>query len=121
MTKKLPRLTELTAGSLSFEFTQTLIFLQAFNNRLHHSRHAKQLRQFEPDPDFGSISFLSQLQRSCSVNLHLAKLIRLGEPKCIPAWQKVLSGRRMTLPSKASDPARRMALLVSAEPSLCFA
>ena len=112
---------ELTAGRLSPEFIQALIFLQTFNNRLHHSRRATQLRQFEPDSDFGSIFFLNYNARACSVNLHLAKLTRVGEPKCIPAWQKVFSGRRVTLPSKASGPARRVALLVPAEPSLCFA
>ena len=119
--KRLPRLTELTAGRLSPEFTQTLIFLQAFNNRLHHSRPATQLRQFEPDSNFGSIFFLNYNARACSVNLHLAKLTRVGEPKCIRAWQKVFLGRKVTLPSKASVPARRVALLVPAEPSLCFA
>ena len=71
-TRKLPRLTELTAGSFSSEFTQICIFLQAFNNRLHHSRRATQLRQFEPDSDFGSIFFLNYNARACSVNLHLA-------------------------------------------------
>ena len=90
--KKLPRLTELTAGRLSPEFIQTLIFLQTFNNRLHHSRRAAQLRQFEPDSDFGSIFFLNYNACACSVNLHLAKLTRVGEPKCIPAWQKVFPG-----------------------------
>ena len=120
--KKLRRLTELTAaGRLSPELTQTLIFLQAFNKRLHHSRRATQLRQFEPDSDFGSIFFLNYNARACSVNLHLAKLTRVGEPKCIPAWQNVFPGRRVTLPSKASGPARRVALLVPAELSLCFA
>ena len=119
--KKLPRLTELTAGRLSPEFTETLIFIRAFNKRLHHSRRATQLRQFEPDSDFGSIFFLNYIARACSVNLHLAKLTRIGEPKCIPVWQKVFPGRRVTLPSKASGPARRVALLGSAEPSLCFA
>ena len=39
------------------------------------------------------------------------------EPKCIPAWQKVFAGRRVTLPSKASGLARRVALLVPAEPT----
>ena len=29
---------------------------------------------------------------------------RVGEPKCILAWQKVFSGRRVALPSKASGP-----------------
>ena len=120
-TKMLPRLTELTAGRLRPESIQTLIFLQTFNNRLHHSRRATQLRQFEPDSDFGSIFFLNYNARARSVNLHLAKLTRVGEPKCIPAWQKVFPGRRVTLPSKASGPARRVALLVPAEPSLCFA
>ena len=72
--KKLPRLTELTAGRLSPEFTQTLIiYIQTFNNRLHHSRRATQLCQFEPDSDFGSIFFLNYNARACSVNLHLAK------------------------------------------------
>ena len=52
MTKKLPRLTELTAGCLSSEFTQTFIFLQALNIRLQHSTCATQLRHFEPDSDF---------------------------------------------------------------------
>ena len=70
--ESLPRLTELTAGSFSSEFTQICIFLQAFNNRLHHSRRATQLRQFEPDSDFGSIFFLNYNARACSVNLHLA-------------------------------------------------
>ena len=119
--KMLPRLTELTAGRLSPEFIQTVIFLQTFNNRLHHSRRATQLRQFEPDSDFGSIFFLNYNARACSVNLHLTKLTWVGEPKCISAWQKVFPGRRVTLPSKASGPARRVALLVPAEPSLCFA
>ena len=119
--KNLPRLTELTAGRLSPEFTQTLVFLQAFNKRLHHSRRATQLRQFEPDSDFGSIFFRNYNARACFVNLHLAKLTRVGEPKSIPAWQKVFPGRRVTLPSKASGPARRVALLVPAEPCLCFA
>ena len=119
--KKLPRLTELTAGCLSPEFTQTLILLQAFNKRLHHSRRATQPRQFDPDSDFGSIFFLNYNARACSVNLHLAKLTRVGEPKCIPAWQKVFPGRRVTLPSKVSGSARRVALVVPAEPSLCFA
>ena len=119
--KNLPRLTELTAGRLSPEFTQTLVFLQAFNKRLHHSRRATQLRQFEPDSDFGSIFFLNYNARACFVNLHLAKLTRVGEPKSIPAWQKFFPGRRVTLPSKASGPTRRVALLVPAEPSLCFA
>ena len=118
--KKLPRLTELTAGRISPKFTQTLIFIQAFNKRLHHSRRATQLRQFEPDSNFGSIFFLNYNAHACSVNLHLAKLTRIGEPKSIPAWQKVFPGRRVTLPSKASGPARRVALLVPAEPSLCF-
>ena len=120
-TKMLPCLIEVTASRLSPEFIQTLIFLQTFNNRLHHSRRAIQLRQFEPDSDFGSIFFLNYNARACSVNLHLAKLTRVGEPKCIPAWQKVFPGRRVTLPSKASGPARRVALLVPAKPSLCFA
>ena len=102
-------------------FTQTLMSLQAFNKRLHHSRRATQLRQFEPDFDFGSIFFLNYNARACSVNLHLAKLTRVGEPKCILAWQKVFPSRRVTLPSKASGPARRVALLVPAESSLCFA
>ena len=110
-----------TAGRLRPESIQTLIFLQTFNNRLHHSRRATQLRQFEPDSDFGSIFFLNYNARARSVNLHLAKLTRVDEPKCIPAWQKVFPGRRVTLPSKASGPARRVALLVPAEPSLCFA
>ena len=119
--KMLPRLTELTAGRLSPEFMQTVIFLQTFNNRLHHSRRATQFRQFEPDSDFGSIFFLNYNARACSVNLHLTKLTRVGEPKCISAWQKVFPGRRVTLPSKASGPARRVSHLVPAEPSLCFA
>ena len=76
------------AGRLSSEFTQTLIFLRAFSNRFHHSRHATQLRQFEPDSDIGSIFFLNYNAHAYSVNLHLAKLTRVGEPKCIPAWQK---------------------------------
>ena len=118
--KKLPHLTELTAGRLSPEFMQTLIFLQTFNNRLHHSRRATQLRPFEQDPDFGSIFSLNYNARACSVILHLAKLTRVGEPKCIPAWQNVFPGRRVTLPSKVSGPARRVALLVPIEPSLCF-
>ena len=37
------------------------------------------------------------------------QLTRVGEPKCIPAWQKVFPGGWMTLPSKVSDPARRVA------------
>ena len=90
--KKLPSLTELTAGRLSSEFTQTLIFLQTFNSRLHHSRRATQLRQFEPDSDFGSIFFLNYNAQACSVNLHLAKLTRPGRrakvntgmAKCFP-------------------------------------
>ena len=106
--KKLPRLTELTAGRLSPEFARTLIFLQAFNKRLYHSGHVTQLRQFEPDSNFGSIFFLNYNARACSVNLHLAKLARVGEPKCIPAWQK-------------DFPGRRVALVVPAKPSLCFA
>ena len=64
MTKRLSRLTELTAGCLSSEFTQTFIFFQSLNNRVQHSKRATQLRQFEPDSDFGSI-FRFQLQRSC--------------------------------------------------------
>ena len=40
-------------------------------------------RQFEPDSDFSSIFFLNYNVRACSVNLHLAELTRLGEPKCI--------------------------------------
>ena len=34
-------------------------------NRLHHSRRATQLRQFEPDSDFGSIFFLNYNARAC--------------------------------------------------------
>ena len=92
--KKLPRLTELMAGRFSPEFIQTLIFLQTFNNQLHHSRRATQLCQFEPDSDFGFIFFLNYNARACYVNLHLAKLTWVGEPKCIPAWKKVFHGRR---------------------------
>ena len=67
------------AGRFRSEFTQTFIFIQAFNDRLHHSRRATQLRQFEPDSDFG-------YARACSLktlNLYLAELTRVGEPKCI--------------------------------------
>ena len=83
MTKTLPRLTELTAGRLSSEFTQTFIFLQVYNDRFHHSRHATQLCQFEPDSDIGSIFFLKYNACACSLNLHLAELTRVGQPKCI--------------------------------------
>ena len=68
--KKLPRLTKLMASRLSPKYIQTLIFLQTLNNRLHHSRRATQLRQFEPDSDFGSIFSLNYKARACSVNLH---------------------------------------------------
>ena len=84
MTRKLPRLTELMAGRLNSEFTQTLIFLQAFNNQLHHSKRATELRQFEPDSEFSSIFFLNHNARACSAILHFAKLTRVGETECIP-------------------------------------
>ena len=82
MTKMLPRLTELTAGRLSSEFTQTFIFLQALNNRLQHSRRATQLRQFEPDSDFGSIFIVNYKPRARSVSLRLASqsAYRHGKP-----------------------------------------
>ena len=111
--KKVRRLTELTAASrLSPEFTQILIFLQAFNKQLYHSRRATQLHQFEPDSDFGSIFFLNYNTHACSWIYSFAKLTRVGKPNCIPAWQKVFPGRRVTLPSKASGLARWVALLV---------
>ena len=49
MTKKLPHLTESTAGHLSSELRQIFISLQAFHNRLLHSWRTVQLRQLEPD------------------------------------------------------------------------
>ena len=119
--KKLPRLTELTASRLSPEFIQTLIILQTLNNRLHHSRRATQLRQFEPDFDFGSI-FLSQLQRSRMLCESTFGQVDPGRrAKVYTGMAKVFPGRRVTLPSKASGPARRVAILVPTEPSLCFA
>ena len=59
------------------------ILLHAFNNQLHHGKCATQLRQFEPNFDFGFIFFLIDNARLCSVNLHLAELTRACEPKCI--------------------------------------
>ena len=84
-TTKLPRLTELTAGRLSSEFTQTFIFLQALNNRLQHSRRVTQLRQFEPGRLRFWFHFHSQLQRSCmlSVSLHSAELTRVNHAAVI--------------------------------------
>ena len=84
VTKTLHRLTELTTGRLSSEFTQTVyILLHAFTNRLHNGRCATQLRQFESNFNFGSIFFLIDNARACSVNLHSAELTRECEPKCI--------------------------------------
>ena len=107
---------QLTAGRLSSEFTHTLILLWALNNRLHHSRPSALragLRFW--------LHFLYQLQRSRMLcESTFGQLTRVSEPKCIPTRQKVFPDRRVTLPSKMSDPARRVALLVPAEPSLFF-
>ena len=47
--------------------------------------------------------------------------VDLGMRAKVYTWQNVFPGRRVTLPSKMSFPAGRVALLVSADPSLCFA
>ena len=87
--KRLTHLTELTAGRLSSEFTQTFIFLQVLNNWLQHSTQHKFVSSSQT-PILAPFFFLNYNACACSaVSLHLAKLPRVGEPKCIPAWQNV--------------------------------
>ena len=64
------------------------------------------------------LHFHSQLQRSCML---CESTFGRVDPGRRTSWQTAFPGRRVILPSKASDPARRVALLVPAEPSLCFA
>ena len=85
MTKTLPSLTKLTAGHLSFEFTQTFIFLQAFTiidftiaDVQHIFVSSSQTPILAP--------FLSQLQ-----HLHLAELAKVLKVYT-GIWQKVFPG-----------------------------
>ena len=106
MTKKLLPLTKLTAGPLSSEFTQTFLFLQAFNDRLHQqacnttSSVLARVRFW--------LNFFSQLQFLHMLSESTFCRVDLGRRAKVYTWQKVFPGRRMTLPSKASDPARQV-------------
>ena len=53
--------------------------------------------------------------RACSDCLALTEL---GEPKCLYGEKLARRARRVTLPSKRGDPARRVTL--PAEPTFCF-
>ena len=92
MTKKLPSLTELTADRLSFEFTQTFIFLQTFTKIDSTSA--------DMQDNFVSLSQIPILARfSFSITTSTFGWVDLGRRAKVytGVWQKVFLGRTVTL------------------------